>query len=126
MDVSTSLTAETELVIPASSEANVEFSCLLTGSETDGYSPLWAVSGRQILSPSENFIIQTPSDNLSSSLTVTMAGREAVGLQEISVECHADNQAKFRLVEGKETLFIIQFSELNLILYIPIRCESYH
>jgi hypothetical protein len=110
MDVSTSLSAETELVIPASSEDSVEFTCEVTGTAVEGYSPLWEISGRQIPSTSENnFIITTTPEKRSSNLTVTQQGRQFVGLQEISVECHADNPVKFRLVRGKETLFIIQF-----------------
>jgi hypothetical protein len=110
VDVSTSLSAETELVIPASSEDSVEFTCEVTGAAVEGYSPLWEISGRQIPSTHEdNFIITTCPENRSSNLTVTQQGRQFVGLKEISVECHADNPAKFRLVRGKETLFIIQF-----------------
>ena len=110
--MSTSLSAETELVIPASSEDSVEFTCEVTGAAVEGYSPLWEISGRQIPSTHEdNFIITTCPENRSSNLTVTQQGRQFVGLKEISVECHADNPAKFRLVRGKETLFIIQFGE---------------
>lgn len=110
--MSTRLSAVTELVIPVTSDEDVEFTCEVLGSEADGYSPLWEISGRQIRSTSsDRFIIQTPSDNRSSNLTVTQQGRDFVGLSEISVECHADNPNKFRLVRGKETLSIIQFGE---------------
>ena len=120
MDVSTSLSAETELVIPASSEDSVAFTCEVTGAVVEGYSPLWEISGRQIPSTSENnFIITTTSENRFSNLTVTQQGRQFVGLQEISVECHADNPAKFRLVRGKETLFIVQFGEWDMCSVPP-------
>ena len=109
-EVSTNITARTGLVVPVSSEDEVVLSCLVTGAE--GYSPLWELSGRQTRSTSAGrFIIETSSDNQSSNLTVTRLGRASIGLEVISVQCHADNPAQFRLVLGNQTLHIIQFGE---------------
>ena len=109
-EVSTSISAETDLFVPVSSEYEVVLSCQVTGAE--GYSPLWEISGRQTRSSTpEELIIETSADQRSSNLTVTRQGRESIGLDVISVQCHADDSTKFTLVKGRETLYIVQFGE---------------
>ena len=107
--MSTSITARSELFVSLSSDDEVLFSCELSG--TTGYSPVWELSGRQIRSSSALFTIDTSSDSRQSNLTVSKAGRDSIGMEVISVQCHADDQARFRLIMGTQTLYIVQFGE---------------
>ena len=115
MVVSSSITPLTDLLIPSSSPNDVVVSCQIEGGDTD-YTTLWELSGRQLSSNvSGRFIINDSADGRSSTLTVTESGRRFIGLELISVECHADNTPTFRVVEGKQVLHIVQFGKITCI-----------
>ena len=101
----------TALVLPSLSPDDVVLSCEVVGED---YSPLWELSGRQIPSTiSDRFIVQDSPDGRSSTLTVTETGRRTIGLELITVECHADNTDAFRLVKGDQILHIVQFGKTH-------------
>ena len=107
--MSTNISALTTVYTPYSSPNNVTFLCEVVGSAM--FTPLWELSGLQIRTsnPSEGYIIEDSPDALSSTLTVTEQGREFIGLEVISVECHAHHTSQFRLVKGQQILYIVQF-----------------
>lgn len=123
VEVFSTISPSTNVFIPYTSTDDVVFICTVAGD--DGYSVLWQLSGLQIHNTNMNrYIIQPSEGNRVSNLTVTPEGRRYIGLDVISVECHADRDDAFGLVLGKQIVDIVQFGKtIHLYRYV-IRIPS--
>ena len=103
-----------DTLVAIGSPDNVTYNCRANADDT-----FWELNGRQIQGEvtkamyrnAHIFIEDQSGGNVSSTLTVTLEGREVLGRDPVPVLCYALSEAEFYASPGK-TFYIIQFGEV--------------